>query len=42
MDRKDVALAAVVVVLMFLFLGDPDLFDVLRDAAMRAFSQPGA
>ena len=36
MDRRDIAFAIVILVLMFLFGGEPDIFDVLREAAMKS------
>jgi len=38
MERSTVRLICVIVVLMVLFQGEPDLFDAMRDALIRFFN----
>lgn len=39
MDRSTVRLIYVIVMLMILFYGEPDLFDAMRGALIRFFNQ---
>lgn len=35
MNKQDIALIAVILFLMFLFLGEPDVFDALREMVIK-------